>query len=85
MPLMLTTNESFLHSPVFQIPDEIAVPVLTSASSSSRVTPAGVHVAFRWRRIVCWTGLQSNRSIRIKMARDSLDRRGNSTLLLVHG
>lgn len=84
VPLRLI-YKPFFHSPLFQILNEISISTSCSTTASPPCARSGaIRMAVRWWWIVCWAGLKSNWCIGIKMTRDSLNRWGNSTLLLIH-
>lgn len=84
MPLGLI-YKPFFHGPLLKVLYKIPIPATCSATTSPSCTgSSAIRMTIGWRWIVCWAGLKPNWCVGIKMARDSLDRRGNSTLLLIH-
>ena len=89
MPRVLAAHETFLQRPLLQVADEVPVPATpllgttTSPSSSSWRAVHTSHPVLR-RRIVRWTGLESDGLGRIQMARHPLNGSGDTALLLFH-
>lgn len=81
---------TFLERPFLKRPDEVSVAAsatLLLAASSSASSPSGLVYetdAIRRRRVVCGAWLESNGSVRIKVARDSLYCCWDPALLLFH-
>lgn len=85
VPLVLI-HESLAQNTIFQCTDKVSIALVAAqtACSSPLVGRIGVHITVRRWRVVCRTRLQPNRSVRVEMTGDTLDRRRNTSALMVH-